>query len=151
MLFDLSKLLGEWLVLRNPNGKVIRLGNVFGGQPGGNTFLSEIIGSIQKGEMNLVVKSSPSIDRYYIHIDDVCSALHGLTRTAEVQILNLAYSERVSNAQIAEILEKHGISLKFTAGTEITQVKRQVEISFESVLTFENTFESRFATEIQRR
>lgn len=112
-VYDLSKALGENLTLTRAggHGAVARLANVFDWGEGAPGFLSEWL-TQAKLSRDLVLDSSPHIRRDYIHLDDVVSALIAVSGGSGVY--NVAAGRLTSNAEIAEIFEAEGWTVRFT-------------------------------------
>ena len=114
-LYDLSKALGENLVMTRSGGRgrVARLANVYDWTDGAPGFLSEWLIRARAGE-ELVLQSSPAIARDYIHLDDAVSALIALAAAEAPAIVNVASGELASNAEIAAVFERAGRPVRFT-------------------------------------
>ena len=114
-LYDLSKALGENLVMTRTDGRgaVARLANVYDWAPGAPGFLSEWLIRAQ-AERSIALDSSPHVARDYIHLDDVVAALIAIASAAEPAICNVASGELVSNAEIAHVFEACSWRVRFS-------------------------------------
>jgi nucleoside-diphosphate-sugar epimerase len=117
-LYDLSKALGENLVLTRSGGRgaVARLANVYDWAPGAPGFLSEWLARAAS-EREIRLESSPHVARDYIHLDDVVEALIAVAATDEPAIVNVAGGELAANADIARVFEAHGWRITFSGET----------------------------------
>lgn len=113
-VYDLSKALGENLTLTRTGGRgvVARLANVYDWMQGSPGFLSEWLAQAPQSR-DLTLESSPHIRRDYIHLDDTVDALVAIADRSG--IYNLASGELVSNAQIAQVFQELGWSVRFTS------------------------------------
>lgn len=116
-VYDLSKALGENLTLARSGGRgaVARLSNVYDGGDGAPGFLSEWL-IAARASRELVLESSPHIRRDYVHLDDVVAALIAIAGGAG--IYNVAAGRLTSNAEIAQIFESEGWSVRFTGAAD---------------------------------
>ena len=117
-LYELSKLLGENLILHRSAGRgaVARLSYVFGWDDGAQGFLSDLLHKARAAR-RLTIDSSPDFARDYIHVDDVAMILAALAGRDESGIFNVAGGERLSNADIATIFGACGWQVDFTGDT----------------------------------
>ena len=113
-LYELSKMLGENLILHRCGGRgvVARLSYVFDWGDDAQGFLSEWLSAARESR-SLTVNSNPDAARDYIHVDDVAAALITLVDGETRGIVNVARGETLSNAQIAALLEKRGWTVNF--------------------------------------
>jgi len=113
-VYDLSKALGENLAMTRAGGRgrVARLANVYGWEPGAPGFLSEWL-IRARSEKDLRLESSPQVARDYIHLDDVVEALVAIAASQEPAIFNVASGELVTNGDIAEVFRTAGWSVDF--------------------------------------
>lgn len=116
-VYDLSKALGENLALTRAAGRgvVARLANVFDDADGSPGFLSEWL-IRARASRELVLESSPYINRDYIQLDDAVAALIAITDG--VGIYNVASGALVSNAEIADVFREAGWAVTFTGQTD---------------------------------
>lgn len=127
-LYDLTKGLGENLTLTRMDGRgcVARLANVYDCHPGDPGFLPEWLARAP-GERDIVLDSTPSVARDYIHVDEVVQALILMAGSAE-GIVNVASGELVSNGQLAQVFEAEGWKVSFLRDTPAPP-SPQVDIS----------------------
>jgi nucleoside-diphosphate-sugar epimerase len=114
-VYDLSKALGETLVMTRAGGRgrVARLANVYDWADGAPGFLSEWL-IRARTEKQIALQSSPFLARDYIHLDDVVDALIALAASPEPQIVNVASGELCANGEIAEVFEACGWRVRFS-------------------------------------
>lgn len=113
-LYNLSKLMGESLCLASGRKtRVARLSNVFGAGMRQN-FLSQVLEeAASSGTIRFL--SAPASAKDYVSLTDVVRwlpqiALHGAHAT-----YNLASGSNTSNAEIARLLQRKGISVDYAA------------------------------------
>lgn len=113
-LYELTKLLGENLVLHRSHGRgaVARLSYVFDCQPEATGFLADLLRDAAAAR-TIALDSAPDYARDYIHVDDVVRALHGILDGGDTGIINVARGETIDNARIAEVFARHGRQLRF--------------------------------------
>ena len=107
-LYNLSKLSGEALCLNHPNPKVrvARLSNVYGSAmfaaPAENqNFLGSIIRSALS-DRHVVLQTSASSSKDYIHIQDVVRALAMISIDGEERLYNVASGRAVSHEHLLD-------------------------------------------------
>ena len=117
-VFDLSKALGENLTLARSEGRgvVARLSKVFNGHGGSPEFLSELLNKATLSR-EIILDSSPSTQRDYIHLDDAVASLIAIASGSG--IYNVACGQLISNAEIAEIFKSEGWFVSFTGVAEM--------------------------------
>jgi nucleoside-diphosphate-sugar epimerase len=95
---------------------VARLSNVFNGHSGSPDFLSEWL---KKATLSreIILDSSPGIQRDYIHLDDAVASLKAIAGGSG--IYNVACGQLISNGEIAEIFKSEGWSVTFTGVAEM--------------------------------
>jgi nucleoside-diphosphate-sugar epimerase len=120
-LYNLSKLLGEALVLQDPRPefKVVRLSNVIGaGQPI-NTF----IGALQAEALNgnvVTIEQPANTMKNYVALDDVVRLLPLIAEQGQKRLYNLGSDRNTSHAEVAAWLESHGARVCFAHGNTST-------------------------------
>ena len=126
-LYELSKLLGENLVLHRSGGRgaVARLSYVFGWDDDAQGFLSDWLRAARDAT-KLTLDSGPSVARDYIHVEDVATALVALADSGRTDIVNVARGEMLSNADIALVFKQRGWEIDFTR--EGGEAKRVIAI-----------------------
>jgi UDP-glucose 4-epimerase len=114
-IYDLSKALGENLTLTRTEGlgAVARLSNVFDWEPEAPGFLSEwLIEAARTRDLRL--ESSPHIERDYIHLDDVVTALIAMAQGPQPGLVNVASGELTANGEIANLFIEAGWRVTFS-------------------------------------
>lgn len=108
-LYDLSKALGENLCLNASGDRaaVARLACVYDWRAGAPGFLSEWLARAALLPQ-LAIDSASGVVRDYIHLDDVVAALSAMAQQRCTGIVNVGSGEQVSNAELAEVFERHG-------------------------------------------
>ncbi|MBM5809018.1 MAG: SDR family oxidoreductase [Cyanobacteria bacterium M_surface_9_m1_291] len=111
-VYNLSKLLGEALVLQDPRPgcRVVRLSNVVGaGQPS-TTFLGQVLEAAQQhGRVRL--EQPASIAKDYVALSDVVRLLPQIAQGGRQRLYNLASGTNTSHREIAELLLQRGIAV----------------------------------------
>lgn len=108
-VYDLSKLLGEALVLAhaNPAARVARLSNVIGPGMSRYTFLGSVIEDLRR-DARVTIGENPESSKDYIHIDDVVELLIGVATGGSERLYNIAAGRATTHGQIAELLQGLG-------------------------------------------
>ena len=116
-VYDLSKMLGEWLCQNTSQGKakVARLASVYSSNLADRNFLHTTIEQALLGK-SLTIDTAPDYARDYVHIDDVCAALTAILADGNQPIYNVASGQNVSNADLFAAIAHH-------TGTEIRAAK----------------------------
>lgn len=107
-LYNLSKLLGESLVLQHPHpaARVVRLSNVLGpGQQHSPNFVPSLIRAAWQGQV--VLKSPPTTTKDYIALADVLQALPRISQHGTQRLYNLASGRALAHAEILSLLQQH--------------------------------------------
>ncbi len=115
-LYNLSKLLGESLVLQDPRPglKVVRLSNVVGpGQPQ-STFIGAVLEEARLSN-SVTIQQSPGTSKDYVHLADVVRLLPLIAEQGQQRIYNLGSGRNTSHAQVAAWLERQGVDVQFAA------------------------------------
>ncbi|OXR47989.1 NAD-dependent dehydratase [Pusillimonas sp. T2] len=104
-LYDLTKLTGEAVchALGGGRARVARLSCVYAGPSDSEGFLPRLLGKILGAEMDasVIIDSSPSYTRDYVHLTDVLRALVDIAVRGKHATYNVASGHNVSNAQLA--------------------------------------------------
>jgi len=103
-IFNISKIMGESICFSfdNKNIRVVRLSNVVGNNPGSDDFLPSIIkDAISK--KNLILHTTSSSEKDYVHIDDVVKILPKISQMGKHTIYNIASGE---NTKVKEIIDE---------------------------------------------
>lgn len=105
-LYNASKAMGESVVLNcDRHTRVARISNVYGDDFTSNNFLSSIIRDaiVQR---KITLRTSADSAKDYISIDNVVDGLIRIATEGKDRIYNLASGVNVSNAQLAETLQR---------------------------------------------
>jgi nucleoside-diphosphate-sugar epimerase len=117
-LYNLSKLLGESLVLQDPRPdlKVVRLSNVVGiGQP-----ISTFIGSLMveaRDKGRITILQSPDTAKDYVALADVVRLLPQIGNHGQKRLYNLGSGHNKSHADVAAWLNCQGFKVHFAVQT----------------------------------
>lgn len=115
-IYNLSKLLGEALVLQDPRPgfRVVRLSNVVGpGQPV-TTFVGALLEEAYT--YNEVTIQQPSkTTKNYVALADVVRLLPMIAEQGRHRIYNIGSSINTSHSDVAAWLEQHGVIVKFAS------------------------------------
>jgi len=115
-LYNLSKLLGEALVLQDnrPEFKIIRLSNVVGRDQPVDTFIGAILSEAR--EKKIVLINQPEFTKKnYIALNDVAKLIPLITEQGRERIYNLGSCRDTSHLEIALLLKKQGITVCFNS------------------------------------
>lgn len=106
-IYNISKLMGESIVIHSgrPYMKVVRLSNVLGENQNPDTFLAQLL---QEGFTTGSVTFQQALNsaKDYIHIRDAVVFLRHIAKLRESGIYNIAGGETISNADIADYMER---------------------------------------------
>lgn len=118
-IYNLSKLLGEALVLSNPNSgfKVARVSNVLGPNQPKNTFVGQLLRSAQ-AEGKVTIRQAASTAKDYISIQNVVQILYAIALNGKQRIYNLARGENTSHDEVAQWLRSFGCEVIFSQNDE---------------------------------
>jgi len=116
-LYNLSKLLGEALVLRDPRStmKVVRLSNVVGPQQPTNTFVGALLSDARAGGI-VTIRQSRDTAKDYVNLADVVRLLPLIAEHGKHRIYNLGSGINTSHADVASLLERQGVTVRFASG-----------------------------------
>lgn len=115
-LYNLSKLLGEALVLQDPRPglKVVRLSNVVGpGQPE-STFVGALLAEARRKGMVTILQPA-EIAKDYVALADVVRLLPLIAGQGQQRLYNLGSGRNTSHAEVATWLQQQGIPVRFAA------------------------------------
>ena len=115
-LYNLSKLLGESLVLQDPRPglKVARLSNVLGLDQPRSTFLGSLLHDARlAGSVRIL--QHPDHAKDYVHMSDVIRLLPQIACAGRHRLYNLGRGENVTHYEIAQKLRAHGAVVHFSA------------------------------------
>ena len=113
-IFSLSKLLGEALILQDPNPqlKVARISNVIGKNQPKDTFIGMLIDEYNKKGYAEILQP-PDYGKDYIAITETLRLLTKISISSKNRIYNIASGQNISNQRIAEWLTQQGIEVRF--------------------------------------
>jgi nucleoside-diphosphate-sugar epimerase len=105
-LYNLSKALGESIVLaRDARVHVVRLSNVYGGDPGQHTFLSSLItDAVTRRAVTL--ETSLESARDYVAVSDVVEILARIAVGGRQRVYNLASGVNVTNGEVVRAIAR---------------------------------------------
>jgi nucleoside-diphosphate-sugar epimerase len=116
-LYNLSKLLGESLVLQDPRPgmKVVRLSNVVGpGQPA-STFVGALLEEGSATGM-VTIQQPADTSKNYVALTDVVRLLPLIADRGQHRLYNLGSVRNTSHAEVAAWLERQGARVRFASG-----------------------------------
>jgi nucleoside-diphosphate-sugar epimerase len=116
-LYNLSKLLGEALVLQDPRPglKVVRLSNVVGpGQPT-STFVGALLAEARAGGV-VTIQQPADTAKDYVTLADVVRLLPLIAERGQQRLYNLGRGSNTSHAEVAAWLERQGARVRFASG-----------------------------------
>ena len=118
-LYNLSKLLGEALVLQDPRPglRVVRLSNVVGPRQPTSTFLGALLAEAEKTG-SVSIRQPPTVSKDYVGLDDVVRLLPLIAVHGKERLYNLGSGVNSSHSDVAAWLERKGTKVTFTASTE---------------------------------
>lgn len=115
-LYNLSKLLGEALVLQDPRAgfKVVRLSNVIGpGQPR-STFVGALLAeACEQGEA--AIQQPVDTAKDYVAMADVVRLLPLIAEHGRHRLYNLGSGLNISHEQVATWMQHKGLSVNFNS------------------------------------
>jgi nucleoside-diphosphate-sugar epimerase len=104
-IFNLSKALGETLVLESDRGRVARLSNVYGRDWESENFLTAILmAACRDGEVT--IRDAPESAKDYVHVGDAVEALIRIGDEGRERTYNVASGENTSHGELAEALRR---------------------------------------------
>ncbi len=115
-LYNLSKLMGEALVLQDPRPglKVARLSNVVGvGQPV-STFLGSLL-SEARDSGSVTIQQPPTTAKDYVALQDVVRLLPLIACKGRQRLYNLGSGINTSHVAVAAWLEAQGVKVRFAS------------------------------------
>jgi nucleoside-diphosphate-sugar epimerase len=115
-LYNLSKLLGEALVLQDPRPglRVVRLSNVIGPNQPATTFIGALL-SEAKDKGHVTIKQPSSTTKDYISMDDVVRLIPQILERGNHRLYNLGTGMNFSHADVAGWLERQGVMVRFSS------------------------------------
>ena len=129
-LYNISKLMGESLVLsnKNQNYKVVRVSNVVGENQPKETFIGQLISECQNKGLARIIQS-PLSEKDYIAMDDLVYFIHQISVKGKYRIYNVASGSNTSHEKVAEILNSKGYNIKFVSNNLETFISKPINIS----------------------
>jgi nucleoside-diphosphate-sugar epimerase len=104
-IFNLSKALGESLVLQEGTGRIARLSNVYGPDWESENFLTQIVtAACRDGAVS--IRDDPESAKDYVHVKDAVEALIRIGLEGTRDVYNVASGRNVSHRELAEGLER---------------------------------------------
>lgn len=122
-VYDLSKLLGDALVLAHPSptARVARLSNVFGAGMHPSTFLASILEEAATGSVTL--REAPSSAKDYVPVAFAAQRLTDIALSGRERVYNVASGAPLSHEDVAEHLaETLGISVEYAPGAPLRRL-----------------------------
>jgi nucleoside-diphosphate-sugar epimerase len=106
-VYDLSKLLGEALVLSLPSGvaRVARVANVFGSGAHRESFLGMLLDDIAAGR-DLTIGESAASAKDYLAVDDLCRMIGHVAVHGQQRIYNVASGRPTTHGEIADVITR---------------------------------------------
>lgn len=114
-LYDLSKALGESLchTVGQGRARIARLACVFDGIEDADGFVPALLRQVQSAlraaqgrSCELAVDSAPDLERDYVHLPDVLSALECIAVRGQQTVYNVASGANVRNAELFDYIER---------------------------------------------
>ena len=113
-VYDLSKMLGEWMCLNASHGKarVVRLSSVYSHDLADRNFLHTTVERALLGK-NFSLDTATDLARDYVYVDDVCAAMLAIAVGGRHKLYNLASGENIRNADLFAMTRKYsGVEIK---------------------------------------
>lgn len=115
-IFALSKLLGEALCLNSGKAcRIVRPSNVFGTDDQSDNFLPSVLRDGRRTG-RVTIGLSPESAKDYVDVDDVVRWIARIAVSGKHTVYNLASGRNTSNREIADALQRLGVTVAFTAG-----------------------------------
>ena len=116
-LYNLSKLLGEALVLQDPRSgfKVVRLSNVVGPAQPASTFVGALLEEARIGEV-VTIQQPADTSKNYVALADVVRLLPLIAEQGQQRLYNLGSGRNTTHAKVAAWLERQGARVRFASG-----------------------------------
>jgi nucleoside-diphosphate-sugar epimerase len=116
-LYNLSKLLGEALVLQDPRPgmKVVRLSNVVGPRQPTSTFVGALLEEARVGGL-VTIQQSADTAKDYVALADVLRLLPLIAERGQQRLYNLGSGRNTTNAEVAAWLERQRTRVRFASG-----------------------------------
>jgi nucleoside-diphosphate-sugar epimerase len=116
-LYNLSKLLGEALVLQDPRPgmKVVRLSNVVGPRQPTSTFVGALLEEARVGGL-VTIQQPADTAKDYVALADVVRLLPLIAERGQQRLYNLGSGRNTSHAEVATWLERQSARVRFAPG-----------------------------------
>ena len=114
-LYNLSKLMGEALVLQDPRPglKVVRISNVVGPQQPVSTFVGSLLEEADStGEVT--IQQPPSMAKIAA-LQDVVRLLPQIMVHGRQRLYNLGFGRNTTHQEVAAWLERQGVTVRFAS------------------------------------
>lgn len=113
-LYNLSKLLGEALVLQDPRQgmKVVRISNVVGPRQPHSTFVGALLEEARVGGL-VTIQQSSDTTKDYVALADVLRLLPLIAERGQQRLYNLGSGRNISHAEVAAWLVRQRVVVRF--------------------------------------
>lgn len=120
-LYNLSKLLGEALVLQDPRPglKVVRLSNVVGARQPTSTFVGALLEEARVGGLVTIQQPADTV-KDYVALADVVRLLPLIAERGQQRLYNLGSGRNTSHAEVAAWLERQRVRVNFASGKAVS-------------------------------
>lgn len=116
-LYNLSKLMGEALVLQDPRPgmKVVRLSNVVGPEQPASTFVGALLKDARLDGVVTIQQAADTV-KNYVALQDVARLLPLIAERGQLRLYNLGSGHNTSHAEVAVWLARQGVTVHFASG-----------------------------------
>lgn len=116
-LYNLSKLMGEALVLQDPRTrlKVVRLSNVVGPRQPASTFIGTLLSEARTAR-TVTIQQPLETSKDYVALADVVRLLPLIAERGQHRLYNLGSGNNTSHAEVAAWLKRQGVTVRFASG-----------------------------------
>ena len=113
-LYNLSKLLGEALVLQDPRQgmKVVRISNVVGPRQPNSTFVGALLEEARVGGL-VTIQQTSDTTKDYVALADVLRLLPLIAERGQQRLYNLGSGRNTSHAEVADWLVRQRVVVRF--------------------------------------
>jgi nucleoside-diphosphate-sugar epimerase len=121
-LYNLSKLMGESLLQAGDREHltIFRLSNVFGEGMGKDCFLGSLLAEAREHK-TVLLRQAPQSGKDYVSVDDVAEILLASISKPVRGVYNLASGRTTTHQDIADVLARHGIDVRFEPGAPVVK------------------------------
>jgi nucleoside-diphosphate-sugar epimerase len=118
-LYNLSKLMGESLILQDPRPglKAVRLSNVVGPRQPKTNFIGALLQEVRSTGIARI-HQSPETSKDYVALSDVARMLIALTAVSRERLYNLGTGKNRSHHEVAAWLSSQGATVIFAGNPE---------------------------------